>query len=81
VAGGLIPRRTKDTRRKSRKLEIAMARKLYMGSLIGHPLHLSVFPVEWWEEQFAGYDVLYRNHDGDTPFPYATFYVQAKERA
>lgn len=52
-----------------------------MGSLIGHPLHLSVFPVEWWEEQFAGYDVLYRNHDGDTPFPYATFYVKAKERA
>jgi uncharacterized Rossmann fold enzyme/SAM-dependent methyltransferase len=24
-----------------------------MGGLIGHPLHLSVFPTAWWEQKFA----------------------------
>ena len=47
-----------------------------MGSLIGHSLHLSVFPIEWWEEQFSDYKISYRQCDRDTPFPYATFYVE-----
>lgn len=46
-----------------------------MGRLIGHPLHLSVFPPEWWEGVFAGYRILHREvSDGE--FPYATFYIQ-----
>lgn len=52
-----------------------------MGKLIGHPLHLSVFPFDYWKERFSGYDVLHSHEDKDTAFPYATFLVQARERA
>jgi uncharacterized Rossmann fold enzyme/SAM-dependent methyltransferase len=31
-----------------------------MGVLIGQPLHLSVFPVSWWLEQFAPYEVVWQ---------------------
>ena len=54
-----------------------------MGALIGHSLHLSVFPIEWWEDKFSAYRITYRQCDGDTPFPYATLYVEkdlAQER-
>ena len=47
-----------------------------MGALIGHPLHLSVFPMEWWEDHFADYRIDYRQCDRATPFPYATFFIQ-----
>ena len=51
-----------------------------MGKLIGHPLHLSVFSGEWWQEKFSDYKILYQHYDKDTAFPYATLFVQTKER-
>jgi len=47
-----------------------------MDQLIGHPLHMSVFPVSWWEDKFSNYKVVYRNHDDDDDFPYAVFFVR-----
>ena len=49
-----------------------------MGQIIGHPLHLSVFPTNWWADKFNGYKVLYRD-DGEGEFPNAIFYVQRKD--
>lgn len=46
-----------------------------MGRLIGQPLHLSVFPPEWWAAAFAGYRLLHHEVD-EGSLPYATFYVQ-----
>lgn len=46
-----------------------------MGQLIGHPLHLSVFPSAWWQDKFSDYEIKYQHTDQDTPCPYATFYV------
>jgi hypothetical protein len=46
-----------------------------MGALIGEPLHLSVFPVEWWLQQFSAWEVLWSQADGDN----AMFYVQHQE--
>lgn len=48
-----------------------------MGKLIGHPLHLSVFPSEWWQAKFSKYEIKYQHTDTDSNCPYATFYVQA----
>lgn len=46
-----------------------------MGALIGHPLHLSVFPPAWWEKAFEGYRIVHwAVEPGD--FPYATFHVE-----
>jgi len=47
-----------------------------MGQLIGHPLHLSVFPSEWWRNQFSTYEIKYEHTDDGAACPYATFYVQ-----
>jgi hypothetical protein len=47
-----------------------------MGKLIGHPLHLSVFPSEWWQEKFSAYHIQYEHSDKGDACPYATFYVQ-----
>jgi hypothetical protein len=53
-----------------------------MGALIGHPLHLSVYPAEWWREQFAAYDITFEHDEGPVrdaqPCPYATFIVNRK---
>ena len=46
-----------------------------MGKLIGHPLHLSVFPSEWWQSKFSEYDIKYEHSDKGDACPYATFYV------
>lgn len=52
-----------------------------MGALIGQPLHLSVFPAEWWEKVFYGYRILHQAIDPGE-FAYATFHVQRlNERA
>ena len=45
-----------------------------MGVLIGQPLHLTVKPVQWWLEQFAGYDVVSSGSNADT----ACFYVHRR---
>ena len=37
----------------------------HMGALIGHSLHLSVFPVEWWREKFRAYDISHESSDGE----------------
>lgn len=50
-----------------------------MGALIGHPLHLSVFPAEWWEEKFAAYDIRYTRTE-HTEFPTASFFVKHKRK-
>ena len=47
-----------------------------MGKLIGHPLHLSVFPSEWWQSKFSEYDIKYEHSDKGDACPYATLYVQ-----
>ena len=47
-----------------------------MGKLIGHPLHLSVFPSEWWQNKFSAYDIKYQHTDQGVACPYATLYVQ-----
>jgi hypothetical protein len=47
-----------------------------MGKLIGHPLHLSVFPSEWWQSKFSEYDIKYQHTDKGEACPYATLYVQ-----
>jgi len=47
-----------------------------MGKLIGHPLHLSVFPSEWWQSKFSEYDIKYQHTDHGDACPYATLYVQ-----
>ena len=47
-----------------------------MGQLIGHPLHLSVFPSEWWQDKFSAYDIKYQHSDEGDACPYATLYVQ-----
>lgn len=47
-----------------------------MGALIGHSLHLSVYPADWWAEKLSSYSIRYRQSDRATPFPYATFYVE-----
>lgn len=49
-----------------------------MGQIIGHPLHLSVFPADWWADKFSRYKVLYRD-DGEGEFPSAIFYVQRED--
>lgn len=49
-----------------------------MGGLIGHPLHLSVFPPEWWDVKFSQYEILYRHHDARADFPYLTLYVSKR---
>lgn len=36
-----------------------------MSALIGHSLHLSVFPVEWWREKFRAYDISHESSDGE----------------
>jgi len=46
-----------------------------MGQLIGHPLHLSVFPSEWWRDNFSQYHIKYEHTDEGSACPYATFYV------
>jgi hypothetical protein len=46
-----------------------------MGKLIGHPLHLSVFPSEWWQRNFSEYDIKYEHSDEGDACSYATFYV------
>ena len=46
-----------------------------MGQLIGHPLHLSVFPSEWWRDKFSQYHIKYEHTDEGSACPYATFYV------
>jgi hypothetical protein len=47
-----------------------------MGQLIGHPLHLSVFPSEWWQDKFSAYDIKYQHSDEGDACSYATLYVQ-----
>jgi len=47
-----------------------------MGKLIGHPLHLSVFPSEWWQSKFSEYNIKYEHSDKGDACPYATLYVQ-----
>ena len=47
-----------------------------MGKLIGHPLHLSVFPSEWWQSKFSEYDIKYEHSDQGDACPYVTLYVQ-----
>jgi hypothetical protein len=49
-----------------------------MGQIIGHPLHLSVFPADWWADKFSRFKVLYRD-DGEGEFPSAIFYVQRED--
>ena len=49
-----------------------------MGALIGQALHLSVFPLEWWAEKFAAYEIAHASEDRDTPLPYATFHIKRK---
>jgi len=46
-----------------------------MGALIGHPLHLSVFPAHIWAAFFSDYRLLHMEADENTSHPYATFYV------
>ena len=46
-----------------------------MGKLIGHPLHLSVFPSEWWQSKFSAYDIKYQHTGDGDACPYATFFV------
>lgn len=46
-----------------------------MGALIGQPLHLSVFPPEWWDQRFSHYETVYRQCD-TSAFPYATFLIK-----
>jgi hypothetical protein len=46
-----------------------------MGQLIGHPLHLSVFPGKWWRDKFSQYHIKYEHTDEGSACPYATFYV------
>lgn len=48
------------------------------GAVIGQTLHLSVFPVEWWSDRFAAYDIVHASEDRDTPLPYATFHIKRK---
>jgi hypothetical protein len=52
-----------------------------MGALIGHPLHLSVYPVEWWREQFAPYAIAYEASDEGAALPYCTFHIKRKQQA
>lgn len=47
-----------------------------MGKLIGHPLHLSVFPSEWWQSKFSEYNIKYQHTDHGNACPYVTLYVQ-----
>ena len=49
-----------------------------MGALIGQPLHLSVFPLQWWVSMFAGYEILYAAGEELVQAPYATIYVKSK---
>lgn len=49
-----------------------------MGALIGHPLHLSVFPAPIWEAFFSDYSILHFESDKNTSAPYATLYVKHK---
>lgn len=46
-----------------------------MGALIGQPLHLSVFPVEWWLEKFAAYKVAWQWANAEN----AMFYIRNQE--
>jgi hypothetical protein len=36
-----------------------------MGALIGHSLHLSVYPVDWWRDKFRAYDISFESSDGE----------------
>lgn len=36
------------------------------GALIGHTLHMSVFPAEWWIKQFDGYTVVWSQENKET---------------
>jgi hypothetical protein len=47
-----------------------------MGKLIGHPLHLSVYSSEWWQNKFSEYNIKYQHADQGDACPYATLYVQ-----
>ena len=49
-----------------------------MGALIGQPLHLSVFPLQWWVSMFADYEILYAAGEELVQAPYATIYVKSK---
>lgn len=51
-----------------------------MGALIGHPLHLSVFPADWWAEQFNAYEIPYRDDDENSELQTACFYVKHKKK-
>ena len=37
----------------------------HMGALIGHSLHLSVYPVDWWRDKFRAYDISFESSDGE----------------
>jgi hypothetical protein len=43
-----------------------------MGALIGQPLHLSVFPYNWWLNKFAEYNVLWADYNLQNAYFYLT---------
>ena len=45
-----------------------------MGKLIGQPLHLSVFPYNWWLDKLADYKLIWSDHNS-----YAAFFYISKE--
>ena len=45
-----------------------------MGALIGAPLHLSVYPHNWWVKKFSAYEIVWTDFNGEN----AAFYVQHK---
>lgn len=46
-----------------------------LGALIGQPLHLSVYPVEWWLDKFKAYEVVWSESNAEN----AMFYVKHTE--
>lgn len=45
----------------------------HMGALIGHPLHLTVQPAEWWREKLSSYgEVSWSSDHADAPVFYVT---------
>ena len=43
-----------------------------MGELIGAPLHLSVYPHDWWVKKFSAYEIVWTDFNDEN----AAFYVQ-----